>query len=71
MPRTLATIVGAQIKKIIKLDNEYYTAVVDPEDVHNVYVLIRNLPDDYKGGAYLYKLTIPNDFRIKHLLFTL
>lgn len=62
MPRTLAAIVGAQLKKITKLDNENYTAVVDPTDIHNVYILVRNLPDDYASGEYLYKLTIPNEF---------
>lgn len=62
MPRTLATIVGAQIKKILKQDDELYTAVVDPEDVHKVYVLVRNLPDDYKNGEYLFKLVIPDEF---------
>ncbi len=62
MPRTLAAIVAAQIKKIMKLDEEYYTAVVDLENIHSVYVLIRNLPDDYKGGEYFYKLHIPQEF---------
>jgi len=62
MPRTLSTIVNAQIKKIIKLDEEYYTAVVDPENISNVYVLVRNLPDDYQGGEYYFKLHIPNEF---------
>ena len=62
MPRTLATIVDAQIRKIVKQDEEYYTAVVDPSDVHKVYVLIKNLPDDYKGGEYLFKLVIPDEF---------
>ena len=62
MPRTLATIIDAQIKKIIKLDEEYYTAVVLPEDIHTVYVLVKNLPDDYVGGEYLFKLDIPAEF---------
>jgi ubiquitin-conjugating enzyme E2 J1 len=62
MPRTLAAIVSAQLKKIIKSDEEYYTAMVDPQDIQTVYVLVGNLPDDYKGGQYLYKLTIPSEF---------
>tara|TARA_B110000908_G_scaffold53834_1_gene65622 strand:+ start:16626 stop:17183 length:558 start_codon:yes stop_codon:yes gene_type:complete len=62
MPRTLASLVAAQLKKIIKADEEYYTAAVDPEDIQTIYVLVGNLPDNYMGGQYLYKLTIPTDF---------
>ena len=62
MPRTLAAIIGAQIKKIIKLDEKYYTAIIDPKNIQTVYVLIRNLPDDYKNGEYFYKLHIPEEF---------
>lgn len=62
MPRTLATIISAQIKKILKENNTFYTAVVDSDDVHNVYVMVRNLPDDYTNGEYLFRLRIPEEF---------
>jgi ubiquitin-protein ligase len=62
MPRTLAAIVSAQLKKIIKSDEEYYTAAIDPEDIRTVYILVRNLPDDFEGGQYIYKLSIPSEF---------
>lgn len=62
MPRTLATIVGAQIKKILKENDTFYTALVDSDDVHNVYVMVKNLPDEYRNGEYLFKLRIPDEF---------
>lgn len=62
MTRSLFQRLTAQFKKVIKDNNEYYTCCMDTDDIHIWYVLIKNLPDPYTNGEYIFKLIIPDDF---------
>lgn len=62
MSRSILQRLSAQLRKVIKDNNEYYTCCMDTEDIKIWYVLIKNLPNPYTNGEYLFKLIIPEDF---------
>lgn len=62
MSRSITRRLDAQLRKIIKDNNEYYTCWMDTEDVKIWYALIKNLPEPYEKGEFLFKLIIPDDF---------
>ena len=63
MSDKLHKILTAQYKKIItKLDNEYYTCVIDSDNIQKWYILIKNLDIPYKDGEYYFEMYIPDDF---------
>ena len=62
MSRPFAKRIEAQLKKVIRDDNPYYTCCLDTDDVTLWYVLVANLPEPYIGGRYLFKIIIPDNF---------
>ena len=62
MSRSIAKKLDAQLKKVLRDNNKYYTCCMDTEDIQKWYVLVKNLPEPYEGGEYIFKLSIPEDF---------
>ncbi len=62
MAKPLVKIIDAQLRKTIKQNNEMVAMVVDSEKINRVYVLVKNLPEPYKGGEYYFLLKIPEEF---------
>ena len=62
MNRSLPKIMNAQLKKIIKDNNPYFTGCMDTENIRIWYIIVKNLPYPYISGQYLFKIEIPDNF---------
>ena len=62
MTRSFSKRLDAQFKKVLRDNNQYFTCTMDTEDIKIWYVLVKNLPDPYVDGEYIFRLNIPNNF---------
>ena len=59
MARSFTKRLDAQFKKVLRDNSQYFTCTIDTEDIKIWYVLIKNLPDPYTDGEYIFQLKIP------------
>lgn len=58
----LDKVIIAHYKKVKKLNNEYFTCIMDETDISIWYILVKGLNYPYKDGEYIFKIIIDDNF---------